>query len=45
VAGLVAGWRADSAAQELLRRSQDEVERGEVLDEAEVVAKRRMSAG
>jgi antitoxin YefM len=39
---------SDPAAQERLRRSQDEVERGELLDEAEVramVAKRRMSAG
>jgi prevent-host-death family protein len=39
---------SDPAAQERLRRSQDEVERGEVLDEAEVramVAKQRMSEG
>ena len=39
---------SDPAAQERLRRSQDEVERGELLDEAEVramVAKRRMSGG
>ena len=39
---------SDPAAQEWLRRSQDEVERGEVLDEAEVramVAKRRESGG
>ncbi len=39
---------SDPAAQERLRRSQDEVERGEVLDEAEVratVAKRRLSGG
>lgn len=36
---------ADPAAQERLRRSQDDVERGDVLDEGEVrkiVAKRRM---
>ena len=39
---------SDPAAQERLRRSQDEVDRGEVLDEAEVramVAKRRLSNG
>lgn len=39
---------SDPAAQERLRRSQDEVERGEVLDEGEVramVAKRRLSDG
>ena len=39
---------SDPAAQERLRRSQDEVERGEMLDEAEVramIAKRRMSDG
>jgi prevent-host-death family protein len=37
---------ADPAAQERIRRSQDEVERGEVLDEDDVramVAKRRTS--
>jgi antitoxin YefM len=39
---------SDPAAQERLRRSQEEVERGEVLDEAEVravIAKRQMPAG
>jgi antitoxin YefM len=39
---------ADPAALERLRRSQDEVERGEALDEAEVramVARRRSSEG
>jgi len=39
---------SDPAAQERLRRSQDAVKRGEVLDEAEVramAAKRRPSAG
>ena len=39
---------SDPAAQERIRRSQDEVERGELLDEDEVralVAKRRMPEG